>query len=289
MPQSTFTANRVFIEEPQPGAHAHIVALGSELEFGFDPSGAVFEREGGNLLIHAENGGSITLEAFFTSEAAQLPDFIFPDGALVAGADYLIMFSDVEMESASNGWSSGIGEYRSDTGELVQGIESLGLPDAQAAQNAEAGEYAPEMPLVSADISASAAPLPEEGQFENTPLQDQGFFVFSRDAAQDTTEYTLYGAQPNAPQLPHLSDLLDVAPGVGQADEQGFASSTLLHADMSSFADLLDSGPQSQGGFDAGGGLFQAGIDPFATPDLDAAAYAPDQPVVDLLLAGILV
>ncbi|WP_027187022.1 hypothetical protein [Desulfovibrio cuneatus] len=61
------------------------------LHLDFEAQAARFSRQGDNLFIESEDGGRVTMGAYFAgNEIGELPHFVLADGTVVAGEEFLL-------------------------------------------------------------------------------------------------------------------------------------------------------------------------------------------------------
>lgn len=107
------------------------VAPGQTIAFGFELSGVSFERGGADLLLSFDGGGRMTLQNFFVAGSESgLPDIELEDGRVVDGGDFLRNIDAAFNISTAAGPSavrlgSGLGEYDSNAGTLISGVDRL--------------------------------------------------------------------------------------------------------------------------------------------------------------------
>ena len=88
-------------------------AAGGQIQFGYDPATATFERVDNSLVITANGGGSVVLENYFVVGDKPLPDFVLPDGTTVAGADFLqAQAGGMDLTTAAGPAAPGHGGHR---------------------------------------------------------------------------------------------------------------------------------------------------------------------------------
>ena len=111
--------------------HVNLQAVAhSTVTLPFDPSLADFVRDGNNLVIATESGGSITVSNFFSADNEELPTFTLANGTQVAGKDFLLAQSpDMDVETAAGPTavtvSSGLEAYDNGSADLLGGVDTL--------------------------------------------------------------------------------------------------------------------------------------------------------------------
>ena len=141
---------------PAPGETLAVdIAPGNVVQLSFNPEDASVSRSGDDLVFELDNGGSVTVNEFFSvDDSDALPQLVLPTGEEVP---VTVAFADVnfDIETAAgpsagrNEESSGAGEYVDDPGLLIDGISRLGsLGTIYWDRNTEIPEVydAPEMP-----------------------------------------------------------------------------------------------------------------------------------------------
>lgn len=132
------SSRRITISTPEAGSNVNInSAAGRSFVLDFDPSATTvtYDRAGTNLQLLFENGGSVTLLNYFAVGSRPLPNFELSDGSVVSGNDFLTAnASDLDLTTASGPRpaaapprGSGVGEYRGELGNLIDGVERLGM------------------------------------------------------------------------------------------------------------------------------------------------------------------
>jgi hypothetical protein len=103
------------------------ITPGARLAFDFSPDdlSMSFNRDGDNLHIDFENGGTVVLGDFFAYlEGNQPPVLVFPD-AEVGGLGFLQAYAPDLAPAAAGTAGGGINDYTDDAGALTGGLESL--------------------------------------------------------------------------------------------------------------------------------------------------------------------
>ena len=122
---------KITLPTPSSNQHQQVsIVPETEITLDFNTGAASFEREGADLHITHENGGSITITNFFVAANTEsLPVFALPDGQQVASADFLKNFSiDVSTAAgpSASPTSSGVNSYEDGAGDLLTGVDTLG-------------------------------------------------------------------------------------------------------------------------------------------------------------------
>ncbi|MBU4525989.1 MAG: VCBS domain-containing protein [Desulfomicrobium sp.] len=153
------------VQAPASGQTVAIKAVPGQdivLTAAFDQ--AEIRMEGGNVVFIFANGGQVVLD-FTDPDYAQAPNVIMPDGSVLDMQEYLASLGEGEVEPAAGpdaggADSGGVGEYRDDAGNLVEGVDKLGVLDPR------------EFTSVVVE-SLNADPLAEEpGELEEPPVPE---------------------------------------------------------------------------------------------------------------------
>jgi Ca2+-binding RTX toxin-like protein len=131
------------------------------LEAAFDQ--AEVKMDGGNVIFEFANGGQVVLD-FSDIGTAQAPNVVMPDGTILNMEEFLASLgeSDVEPAAGPDGGatgSGGVGEYRDDAGNIIDGVDKLGVLDPREFTSVSV-EALDADPLVVAEIEN---PLPTAG------------------------------------------------------------------------------------------------------------------------------
>ncbi|WP_419785369.1 tandem-95 repeat protein [Pseudodesulfovibrio sp.] len=108
------------------------------IEYNFDVADVTFSHNGSDLVLNAQNGGTLVFEGFLDlAHDGGLPVFQLISGEQVPGEVYLFAFENVnqnESETAANAaqTGSGAGVYTDDDGNLYRGLTGLDGQDIQA-------------------------------------------------------------------------------------------------------------------------------------------------------------
>ena len=122
------------VQAPEAGQTVAIKAVPGQdilLADAFDE--AEIRMEGGNVVFAFANGGQVVLD-FTDLGEAQAPNVIMADGSVLDMKEYLAAFGDKDVEPAAGpdaggADSGGVGEYRDDAGNLLDGVDKLGVLD----------------------------------------------------------------------------------------------------------------------------------------------------------------
>jgi hypothetical protein len=101
------------------------------VELGFNTGEANVERIDNDLVFRFDDGAETRFTGFFVTDGEALPKFVLVDGAEVASADILRQLnSDMDLKTAAGpggaNTGGGAGEYASDAGDLIGGVDGLG-------------------------------------------------------------------------------------------------------------------------------------------------------------------
>jgi len=94
---------------------------------------AEIRMEGGSVVFAFANGGQVVLD-FTDLGNAEAPNVIMADGSVLDMQEYLAALGEGEVEPAAGpdaggADSGGVGEYRDDAGNLIDGVDKLGVLD----------------------------------------------------------------------------------------------------------------------------------------------------------------
>jgi VCBS repeat-containing protein len=134
-PDNSHTANsqtQVTLSVPAENQNLTVsVAQGSEIQADFNLANVAIEKAGEHLLLRFEQGGTITLKNINAlNESDPSPTIVFKDGSVFSAEQLLSQGVSQEnpVEPAageSEQTSGGVGEYRDDSGAIIEGIERL--------------------------------------------------------------------------------------------------------------------------------------------------------------------
>ncbi len=100
-----------------------------------DPSTTNFGRQGNDLTITGNGGAKTVVGNFFVTGEGEMPEFVLPDGRVVAGKEFLAAVSPTldlttaagpAADSAAAPGSGGEGAYTDGAGTLLDGVDRLG-------------------------------------------------------------------------------------------------------------------------------------------------------------------
>lgn len=125
------------VQAPQAGQTVVVNAIPGQdivLEAAFDQ--AEVKMDGGNVVFEFANGGQVVLD-FTDLGEAQAPNVVMPDGTVLNMQEFLASLGEKDIEPAAGpeggaDGSGGVGEYRDDAGDLIGGVEKLGVLGPQA-------------------------------------------------------------------------------------------------------------------------------------------------------------
>ncbi|UTF50308.1 DUF5801 domain-containing protein [Desulfomicrobium sp. ZS1] len=120
------------VQAPQAGQTVIVNAIPGQdivLEAAFDQ--AEVKMDGGNVVFEFANGGQVVLD-FTDLGEAQAPNVVMPDGTVLNMQEFLASFGEGDIEPAAGpeggaDGSGGVGEYRDDAGNLIEGVDKLGV------------------------------------------------------------------------------------------------------------------------------------------------------------------
>ncbi|ACU88138.1 DUF5801 repeats-in-toxin domain-containing protein [Desulfomicrobium baculatum] len=135
------------VQAPQAGQTVVVNAIPGQdivLEAAFDQ--AEVKMDGGNVVFEFANGGQVVLD-FTDLGEAQAPNVVMPDGTILNMQEFLASLGEKDIEPAAGpeggaDGSGGVGEYQDDAGDLLGGVDKLGVlgPRAFSAFSVEALE-----------------------------------------------------------------------------------------------------------------------------------------------------
>jgi len=125
------------VQAPQAGQTVVVNAIPGQdivLEAAFDQ--AEVKMDGGNVVFEFANGGQVVLD-FTDLGEAQAPNVVMPDGTVLNMQEFLASLGEGDIEPAAGpeggaDGSGGVGEYQDDAGDLIGGVEKLGVLGPQA-------------------------------------------------------------------------------------------------------------------------------------------------------------
>jgi len=122
------------VQVPAPGQTVALKAVPGQdilLAAAFDQ--AEIKMEGGNVVFAFVNGGQVVLD-FTDLDYGQAPNVIMADGSVLNMQEYLASLGEGDVEPAAGpdgggGDGGGVGEYQDDAGNLIAGVDRLGVLD----------------------------------------------------------------------------------------------------------------------------------------------------------------
>ncbi|SFK47347.1 hypothetical protein SAMN04488082_1271, partial [Desulfomicrobium apsheronum] len=153
--------SRQNVQAPQAGQTVIVNAIPGQdivLEAAFDQAEVILNN--GNVIFEFEGGGQVVLN-FADLGTAQAPNVVMPDGTILNMEEFLASLGESEVEPAAGPeggaeGSGGVGQYRDDAGNLIDGVDKLGGLDPRE--------------FTSISIEAlEADPLEEEESVLNSP------------------------------------------------------------------------------------------------------------------------
>lgn len=130
---ATTTQNtRLEVKAPAAGQVVMLPAVPGQdfmLEAAFDQ--AEIRMDGGNVVFEFADGGRVVLD-FTNLGEAEAPRIVMPDGTVLDMQEFLAALGDSEVEPAAGpeggaDGSGGVGEYRDDAGDILDGVAKLGV------------------------------------------------------------------------------------------------------------------------------------------------------------------
>ncbi|EAT15688.1 tandem-95 repeat protein [Desulfuromonas acetoxidans] len=116
---------------PEPGTVAVVpVQAGQEVPVAFDLNDVQMSVVGGDLQLDFGNGTLLMLEDFATASAGDNPPtLVLGDGTMLPGDAIVFASAETDFAPAAGPTltSGGVGEYRTDFGEVIEGVDRLGV------------------------------------------------------------------------------------------------------------------------------------------------------------------
>nr|WP_320049324.1 Ig-like domain-containing protein [uncultured Desulfuromonas sp.] len=123
---------------PEPGMVEVVpVQPGEEVAVAFDLNDTQMSVVGGDLQIEFANGGTLLFQGFAAASAGNNPPaLMLADGTVLPGDAIVFTSADTELAPAAGPalGSGGTGEYRTDFGQVLDGVDRLGVQDPIALQ-----------------------------------------------------------------------------------------------------------------------------------------------------------
>lgn len=124
--------SRQNVQAPETGQTVIVNAISGQdivLEAAFDQ--AEVKMDGGNVVFEFANGGQVVLD-FADLGEVQAPNVIMPDGTVLDMQEFLASLGEKDIEPAAGPeggatGSGGVGEYPDDAGDLLGGVDKLGV------------------------------------------------------------------------------------------------------------------------------------------------------------------
>ena len=119
------------------------VEAGAELPIAFSLDDAEVEVVEGDLRLDFDNGSTLVLQDFATlSEMANPPSIVMTDGTVLPGDAVIFPYLDADSAPAAGpaASSGGIGTYRDDLGQVIEGVDRLGTQEPPALDSAAGTE-----------------------------------------------------------------------------------------------------------------------------------------------------
>jgi len=173
------------IQAPGSGQAVAIKAIPGQdilLTAAFDE--AEIKMEGGNVAFAFANGGQVVLD-FTDLGNAEAPNVIMADGSVLDMQEYLAALGEGDAEPAAGpdaggADSGGVGEYRDDAGNLIDGVDKLGVLDPRdftsiVVESLDADPAVPEEPIPDGSepiVSVTSGIVDEKGLSDGTSAGD---------------------------------------------------------------------------------------------------------------------
>jgi VCBS repeat-containing protein len=131
---ATTQNTRLEVKAPAAGQVVVLTAATGQdfiLEAAFDQAEIRMDR--GNVAFEFANGGRVVLD-FTDLGDAEAPGIVMPDGTILNMQEFLAALGEGDIEPAAGpeggaDGSGGVGEYRDDAGNLIDGVNKLGVLD----------------------------------------------------------------------------------------------------------------------------------------------------------------
>lgn len=131
---ATTQNTRLEVKAPSAGQVVVLPAVPGQdfiLEAAFDQ--AEIRMDGGNVAFEFANGGRVVLD-FADLGDAEAPGIVMPDGTILNMQEFLAALGEGDIEPAAGpeggaDGSGGVGEYRDDAGNIIDGVDKLGVLD----------------------------------------------------------------------------------------------------------------------------------------------------------------
>ena len=179
---ATTQNTRLEVKAPSAGQVVVLPAVPGQdfiLEAAFDQ--AEIRMDGGNVVFEFAGGGRVVLD-FTDLGEAEAPGIVMPDGTILNMQEFLAALGESEVEPAAGpeggtDGSGGVGEYRDDAGNLLDGVDRLdGFGPREFAsifvESLEADVLA-EADLPPADVPPADVPpadVPDEEEGNDIPI-----------------------------------------------------------------------------------------------------------------------
>ncbi len=131
---ATTQNTRLEVKAPSAGQVVVLTAVPGQdfiLEAAFDQ--AEIRMDGGNVAFEFAGGGRVVLD-FSDLGETEAPGIVMPDGTVLNMQEFLAALGEGDIEPAAGpeggaDGSGGVGEYRDDAGNLIDGVDKLGVLD----------------------------------------------------------------------------------------------------------------------------------------------------------------
>jgi hypothetical protein len=160
----TTQGSRMEVRAPEAGQSIIVTAEpGRDLVLDAAFEQAEARVDDGNVVFEFANGGQVVIE-FSNLGEAEPPAIVMPDGTVLNAQEFLASLGEGDVEPAAGPeggatGSGGVGEYRDDAGNIIDGVDKLGGLDPRdfTSITVEALEADDLNPLPSAGIALAAA------------------------------------------------------------------------------------------------------------------------------------
>ena len=157
------------LPEEAPGA----ASTGKTYFLPFDPSQAIFTKQGDDLLIQTEQGEATRIEGFFTHAQGSV-EFVLSDGVHL-DARLIFQTFNPELVTAMNqpaqAPSSG-GHYDDDPGKLIGGVDRLNALGPESAESSAAREFSVQFSSQAGNTGEALAGIPPASSDLPVPPSD---------------------------------------------------------------------------------------------------------------------
>jgi T1SS-143 domain-containing protein len=172
------------VQAPQAGQTVIVSAIPGQdivLEAAFDQAEA--KLDSGNVIFEFANGGQVVLD-FSDLGIAQAPNVVMPDGTVLNMEEFLASLGEGDVEPAAGpeagaDGSGGVGEYQDDAGNLIEGVNRLGVLDprdftALSVEGLEASNSLPSAGIVDGAADEDGMRISEMTPFDGNDDERDG-------------------------------------------------------------------------------------------------------------------